>query len=91
MTICRGIIYHKVYDDFLNIDSSNYPKTIYDWEKRCQDFNINNTDAYNNLGIHCNNMPTMPEELYKSFGNIYTRLNKNNNDDNNFTNSIYSS
>jgi superfamily II DNA or RNA helicase len=74
------------YYDFLNIDSSNYPKTIYDWEKRCQELNINNTDDYNNLGIHCNNMPTMPEELYKSFGNIYTRLNKNNNDDNNFNN-----
>jgi len=76
------------YYDFLNIDISNYPKTIYDWEKRCEELNINNTDDYNKLGIHCNNMPTMPEELYKSFGNRYTRLNKNNNDDNddNFNN-----
>ena len=58
--------------DFLNIDTSDFPKSKDEWLKLCYSYNIKTLDQYNQK--RTKKLPEWPSELYKDFGNITGEL-----------------
>jgi superfamily II DNA or RNA helicase len=51
--------------DYLGINTDIYPETIYEWKKLCKQYNIRSYNDYLKKIKTFDNMPLMPEELYK--------------------------
>lgn len=60
----------KGWYDFLDIDTTMYPKTLEDWKKQCIKYNITEHKKYK-AQYNKLRLPEFPEELYK-FKNFYS-------------------
>ena len=60
----------KGWNDFLNIDTSIYPKTLEEWKKQCIKRNITKHQKYKSQWSKYK-LPEFPEELY-GFKNFYS-------------------
>ena len=61
------------YYDFLGIDTSKYPKNKEELIKKCRILGIKEDADYCDLAEEYS-LPTMPQDLYTNFTNIYNEL-----------------
>jgi superfamily II DNA or RNA helicase len=64
--------------DFLSLETNKYPKTKEEFCKKCCELNITTVEMYNDLSDK-ENLPLMPNELYKNFTTLYNELKINKN------------
>jgi superfamily II DNA or RNA helicase len=61
--------------NYLGIDISKYPSNKSLWKKKCEKLKLSSRQKYNNYVEQKNDMPKMPEELYK-IKNLMTEFDK---------------
>ena len=63
----------KDFYDFIGVDINKFPNNKNLWLEKCRKYNLNSSETYLKNYFKYN-LPCMPEEIYKNFGNLNDEL-----------------